>query len=290
MRNGDNLYDILQVHSAASAEVIEAAYKRLMRLYHPDVNGSPEAHEMAARLNAAYEVLGNPVRRAEYDRRSEHGGRSVEAASSGERKPSIVDAARDQGQRLLERTQEWRDELEERRTPRADESLDEEWEHHEMPQAGENHLPGYTGLNPVLDRNLWEAAWVGDADGVESLLSSGANPYARRFTWQDGCKNAMEIAARRKHLHIVNLIADFASQGKYQYPISVLGRLPIDSIAKIVSVLIPLSVGVWFVIVTNPIFGRGVVGFIVFLALAFLVAGPIVFFGIWVTGHILKNW
>ena len=135
MRDDNNLYDILQVHSAASAEVIEAAYKRLMRLYHPDVNGSPEAHEMAARLNVAYEVLGNPGRRAEYDRELEYGGRPVEEASSGDRTPSIVDAARDQGQHLLERTREWRDELEERRTPRADDSLDEEWVNYEMPQV-----------------------------------------------------------------------------------------------------------------------------------------------------------
>ena len=289
MRENDNLYDILQVHSAASAEVIEAAYKRLMRLYHPDVNGAPEAHDMAARLNAAYEVLGNPDRRAEYDRWSEHGGRPVEAASSGKRKPSIVDAARDQGQRLLERTEEWRDEPEERRTPRADDSLDEEWVNHEMPQTGTLNTSGYTGLNPVLDRNLWEAARDGDAEGVESLLSSGANPYAMRFTWQNGCKDAMGIAARREHLHIVNLIADFAGKGKHQYPVSALGRLPIDTIAKIVSVLIPLSVSLWFVIVTLPLFREEGFSPLVII-LAVLVVMPIVFFVVWVTEHILKNW
>ena len=35
MRNTDDWYEILQVHESAEPEVIEAAYKRLVRKYHP---------------------------------------------------------------------------------------------------------------------------------------------------------------------------------------------------------------------------------------------------------------
>lgn len=65
-----DLYRILQVHPTAEPEVIQAAYRRLARKYHPDAEGGSEAR--MAELNAAYAVLGDPVLRADFDRR--HGG------------------------------------------------------------------------------------------------------------------------------------------------------------------------------------------------------------------------
>ena len=35
-------YELLQVRDNASPEVIEAAYRRLARMYHPDVNNGPD--------------------------------------------------------------------------------------------------------------------------------------------------------------------------------------------------------------------------------------------------------
>lgn len=61
-------YKILQVDPSASNEVIKAAYRRLAREYHPDVNQSPDATQRMKDINAAYEVLSNPLRRAQYDR------------------------------------------------------------------------------------------------------------------------------------------------------------------------------------------------------------------------------
>ena len=49
--------------------MIEAAYKRLVRKYHPDVSASPNATELMQRLNRAYEVLRDPRERAAYDQR-----------------------------------------------------------------------------------------------------------------------------------------------------------------------------------------------------------------------------
>ena len=61
-------YAVLQVHPSAHPDVIQAAYRRLALLYHPDKNPSAEAARMMAQINVAYEVLSDPERRAEYDR------------------------------------------------------------------------------------------------------------------------------------------------------------------------------------------------------------------------------
>jgi curved DNA-binding protein CbpA len=59
------------VDPSADPEVVEAAYKRLARKYHPDHNtGDAQAEEHMKRINEAYRVLGKPDLRADYDARS----------------------------------------------------------------------------------------------------------------------------------------------------------------------------------------------------------------------------
>ena len=65
---GKDPYFVLQVSHHAEPEVIEAAYKRLAKKYHPDYNKSTEAQERIKELNWAYEILGNKERREEYDK------------------------------------------------------------------------------------------------------------------------------------------------------------------------------------------------------------------------------
>lgn len=67
-----NYYEILGVSPSSEIEVITAAYKAMMRKYHPDTNGSPQAAERAKEINEAYEVLKNPLRRREYDAKMDH--------------------------------------------------------------------------------------------------------------------------------------------------------------------------------------------------------------------------
>jgi hypothetical protein len=62
-----NLYEVLQISTTATPEVIHAAYRALARAHHPDLNPSPEAARQMTQLNAAYGVLSDPVRRARYD-------------------------------------------------------------------------------------------------------------------------------------------------------------------------------------------------------------------------------
>lgn len=63
-----DLYQVLQVHPTAEPEVIDAAFRRLTRKYHPDVNRAPDATQVMGRITAAYQVLRDPERRAAYDR------------------------------------------------------------------------------------------------------------------------------------------------------------------------------------------------------------------------------
>ncbi len=68
MSEPEDLYEILHLHPSAHQDIVQAAYRRLVLLYHPDKNPSPEATKLMAQVNQAYGVLGNPEKRAEYDR------------------------------------------------------------------------------------------------------------------------------------------------------------------------------------------------------------------------------
>ncbi len=61
-------YRTLQVHHEASQEVIEAAWKRLCRIWHPDVNPAREAAERMKEINGAYDVLREEASRKAYHR------------------------------------------------------------------------------------------------------------------------------------------------------------------------------------------------------------------------------
>jgi hypothetical protein len=61
-------YRVLGVKSTASVKEIKAAYKRLARLQHPDLNGgSPAAAQAFVRISRARDILIDPQRRAAYD-------------------------------------------------------------------------------------------------------------------------------------------------------------------------------------------------------------------------------
>jgi hypothetical protein len=68
MRPARSLYEILQVDPRAEPEVLEAAFRRLARKYHPDVSLTSDSAARMKELNAAYAVLRDPARRADYDR------------------------------------------------------------------------------------------------------------------------------------------------------------------------------------------------------------------------------
>ncbi len=83
-----NFYRILQVDPEADKEIIEAAYKRLMRKYHPDVVSADERSdqsllEKVQEINEAYHILSDDEKRKEYDKAlKEHKDEKTPAAVS----------------------------------------------------------------------------------------------------------------------------------------------------------------------------------------------------------------
>ena len=64
----NDYYQTLGLSKSSDEKEIKSAYRKLARQYHPDVNsGDAAAEETFKRLGEAYEVLGDPKKRAAYD-------------------------------------------------------------------------------------------------------------------------------------------------------------------------------------------------------------------------------
>ena len=68
-----NHYKTLNIDSNASSNEIKKAYRQLSFKFHPDRNKSPDANIEMEKLNAAYEILGDPDKRKNYDNQLKYG-------------------------------------------------------------------------------------------------------------------------------------------------------------------------------------------------------------------------
>src|SRR5437016_6338171 len=61
-------YSILGISRTASEKEIKAAYRKLARKYHPDVNpGDKQAEARFKEINNAHDILSDPDKRKKYD-------------------------------------------------------------------------------------------------------------------------------------------------------------------------------------------------------------------------------
>ena len=68
MSSVTNHYKTLKISPTATQAEIKQAYRRLVKLFHPDSRSDTAGHEEIVRLNAAYEILGDAQHRKSYDR------------------------------------------------------------------------------------------------------------------------------------------------------------------------------------------------------------------------------
>jgi len=62
-----NFYEVLGVGRGASKDEIQAAYRKLARQWHPDINKDPQAEDRFKEISEAYDVLSDPETRRRYD-------------------------------------------------------------------------------------------------------------------------------------------------------------------------------------------------------------------------------
>jgi curved DNA-binding protein len=88
-------YQVLGVDKKASEKDIKAAYRKLARKYHPDLNpNDAEAHKKFQQLNEANEVLSDPEKRKKYDQYGEnwqHGAEYEQARQQQQRQQQTGD-------------------------------------------------------------------------------------------------------------------------------------------------------------------------------------------------------
>lgn len=86
-----NYYKILQIDDYSDVPVVKRQYRRLAKLYHPDVNPDhPEAEEIIKLINTANTILSDPQSKYRYDLQLKH---AYELVRSGYVEPSVDEVA-----------------------------------------------------------------------------------------------------------------------------------------------------------------------------------------------------
>jgi curved DNA-binding protein len=70
----EDYYKILELNEGASQDDIKAAYRKLAKKHHPDLNkGNASSEAMFKKINEANDTLGDPQKRAQYDQQRKFG-------------------------------------------------------------------------------------------------------------------------------------------------------------------------------------------------------------------------
>jgi molecular chaperone DnaJ len=104
----NNHYETLKISQDASQADIKQAYRRLVKLFHPDINPETTDPDHIIRINEAYEVLGDEQSRRSYDRRLNQ--RSQTFSNGGQKRTATTQKyqpRRQTGRDIDELVEEW---------------------------------------------------------------------------------------------------------------------------------------------------------------------------------------
>ncbi|MEC4816126.1 MAG: J domain-containing protein [Scytonema sp. PMC 1069.18] len=108
-KNTTNHYETLKVSPEASQAEIKQAYRRLVKMFHPDSHQETSDSDEIIRINAAYEVLGDVQSRQNYDQRLRQ--RSLTSSDRRQRRTATAHqqykATRQTGKDADEQIEEW---------------------------------------------------------------------------------------------------------------------------------------------------------------------------------------
>jgi len=82
-------YSILEIKQDATADEIRHAFRRLMKIWHPDVCTRKDAGQRFVEIVDAYNILNDPLQREEYDEERKDMGLH-EAEERPEQKPTSL--------------------------------------------------------------------------------------------------------------------------------------------------------------------------------------------------------
>ncbi|MBE9006916.1 J domain-containing protein [Fortiea sp. LEGE XX443] len=100
-----NHYETLKVNPNASQAEIKQAYRRLVKVFHPDSNQQTGDREEIIRINAAYEVLGDSQNRLDYDQKLQDDCQNRQQRAASAQKH--YQATRKSGKNADEQVEEW---------------------------------------------------------------------------------------------------------------------------------------------------------------------------------------
>jgi len=104
-KHTDNHYETLKINRDASQAEIKQAYRRLVKLFHPDSNQKTADKDEIIRINAAYEVLGDSQSRLNYDQKLQDESQNRQQRTASAQKH--YRATRQSGKNADEQVEEW---------------------------------------------------------------------------------------------------------------------------------------------------------------------------------------
>ncbi|NKD54469.1 MULTISPECIES: DnaJ domain-containing protein [unclassified Haematospirillum] len=88
-------YHVLGLDPGSDGAAVKTAFRQLAMALHPDRNNSPDAHEKFHAITAAYKILSNPEKKAQYDALSRNTDTAEKQQTQYKRQASAGTGARD---------------------------------------------------------------------------------------------------------------------------------------------------------------------------------------------------